>query len=178
VRVEPRSFEWGGEVAGLRDGECDLAFVWLPADTTGLHAEIVASEPRHAGLALGHPLAARGSISIGELADEPIMWTRRAPRHWVDWWAVNPRPDGRPPVWGPENEHVEEMLEQVAGGVAMCIAPSSLTEFYGRPDIAWVPIADIPPLRIAIAWRDADPVPPAVAAFAGVVRELAAESAG
>ena len=56
--------------------------------------------------------------------------------------------------------------------------PSSLTEFYGRPDIARVPIADIPPLRIAIAWRDADPVPPAVAAFAAVVRELAAQNAG
>ena len=44
------------------------------------------------------------------------MWTRRAPRYWVDWWAVNPRPDGSEPRWGPENENVEEMLEQVADG--------------------------------------------------------------
>src|SRR6476469_2938902 len=45
VRVEPRRFEWGGEVVAVREGECDVAFVWLPADLTGLTSEIVASEP-------------------------------------------------------------------------------------------------------------------------------------
>jgi DNA-binding transcriptional LysR family regulator len=172
VRVEPRRFEWGGEVAALREGECDVAFVWLPADLTGLRSEHVASEPRFAGLATGHALAERAELSVNELTDEPIMWTRRAPRYWVDWWAVNPRPDGREPRWGPENENVEEMLEQVADGSAYCIVPTSMTEFYGRPDLAWVPIKDIDPLRIALAWRERDGSP-LVAAFAAIVRELA-----
>src|SRR5918992_2460424 len=56
VRVEPRRFEWGGEVAAVRDGECDVAFVWLPADLTGLRHELIAAEPRFAGLAAGHRL--------------------------------------------------------------------------------------------------------------------------
>jgi DNA-binding transcriptional LysR family regulator len=172
VRVEPRRFEWGGEVAALRDGECEVAFVWLPADLTGLRWELVASEPRYAGLACGHRLAGRAELSVNELNAEPIMWTRRAPRYWVDWWAVNPRPDGSEPRWGPENDNVEEMLEQVADGSAYCIAPVSMTEYYARPDLAWVPIADIDPLRIALAWRERDGSP-LVAAFAGVVRELA-----
>src|SRR4051812_297993 len=51
VRVEPRRFDWGGEVAALREGECDVAFAWLPADLTGLRHELVASEARFAGLA-------------------------------------------------------------------------------------------------------------------------------
>ena len=101
------------------------------------------------------------------------MWTRRAPRYWVDWWAVNPRPDGREPRWGPENENVEEMLEQVADGSAYCIVPASMTEFYARPDLRWVPITDVDPLRIALAWRERD-TSPLVAAFAAVVRELSA----
>jgi DNA-binding transcriptional LysR family regulator len=172
VRVEPRRFEWGGEVAALRDGECDVAFVWLPADLTGLRSEIVAAERRYAGLATGHRLAGRAELSVLDLNDEPIMWTRRAPRYWVDWWAVNPRPDGREPRWGPENDNVEEMLEQVADGSAYCIAPASMTEYYARPDLAWVPITDIDPLRIALAWRERDGSP-LVAAFAAVVRELA-----
>jgi DNA-binding transcriptional LysR family regulator len=171
VRVEPRRFEWGGEVAALRDGECDVAFVWLPADLAGLRSEIVASEPRYAGLAVTHRLAGRASLSVDELTDEPIMWTRRAPRYWVDWWAVNPRPDGREPRWGPENDNVEEMLEQVADGSAYAIVPASMTEFYARPDLAWVPISDIDPLRIALAWRERD-ASPLVAAFAEIVREL------
>jgi DNA-binding transcriptional LysR family regulator len=172
VRVEPRRFEWGGEVAPLRDGDCDIAFVWLPADLTGLSWELVASEPRFAGLAAGHRLAGRTRLSVLDLNDEPIMWTRRAPRYWVDWWAVNPRPDGSEPRWGPENENVEEMLEQVADGSAYCIVPESMTQYYARPDLAWIAIEDIDPLRIALAWRERDSSP-LVAAFAGVVRELA-----
>jgi DNA-binding transcriptional LysR family regulator len=174
VRVEPRRFDWGGEVPALRDGDCDVAFVWLPADLTGLHAEIVAAEKRYASVAADHPLAGRDALSIAELDDEPIVWTRLAPRYWVDWWAVNPRPGGRAPRWGPESENVEEMLELVADGSAYCIAPSSMREYYARPDLAWIPIADIDPLRIALAWRERDRSP-LVAAFAAVVRELAAE---
>src|SRR3954454_25095730 len=59
VRVEPRRYDWGGEVAGLRDGECDVAFVWLPADLTGLKSELVATEARYAGVATAHALAGR-----------------------------------------------------------------------------------------------------------------------
>ena len=171
VRVEPRRYDWGGEVAGLRDGECDVAFVWLPADLTGLRSEIVATERRYAALAYEHPLSGRDAIEIDELNPDPIVWTRLAPRYWVDWWAVNPRPDGSQPRWGPESQNVEEMLEQVADGSAYCIVPASMTEFYARPDLVWVPLVDVDPLRIALAWRERD-ANPLVAAFAAIVREL------
>ena len=174
VRVEPKRFEWGGEAPALRDGRCDVAFVWLPADATGLTMELVAEEPRYVALHAGHRLAGRESVAIDELNAEPLMWTRRAPRFWVDWWAVNPRPDGSEPTWGPENDNVEEMLEQVAAGAAYCIVPASMTTHYRRPDLAWAPLRDVDPLRIALAWR-ADETSPLVPSFAEVVRELAAE---
>ena len=173
VRVEPKRFDWGGEVQALREGGCDVAFVWLPADSTGLELEIVATEPRVAGVPSGHRLAERDTISVLDLNPEPIMWTRRAPRFWVDWWAVNPRPDGSEPIWGPENENVEEMLEQVAAGAAICIAPKSMSLYYARPDLTWVPIGDVDPLRIALGRRTGDGDDPLVRAFAEVVRELA-----
>ncbi|SDC90773.1 LysR family transcriptional regulator [Actinokineospora iranica] len=171
VTVEPKRFDWGGEVAALRDGLVDVAFLWLPADTTGLHTEIVAVEPRMVGFAAGHKLADRDSVGILDLRDEPVMWTRKAPRYWVDWWAVNPRPDGSEPLWGPENDNVEEMLEHVAAGAAICIGPESMAAYYARPDLAWRPITDVPPLRIAFA-RPAASTNPLVAGFADVVREL------
>ncbi len=169
--VEPKRFEWGGEVMALREGLVDVSFVWLPADTTGLHTEVVATERRMVGLSAGHPLAARDRVSILDLGDEPLMWTRRAPREWVDWWAVNPRPDGREPVWGPENDNVEEMLEHVASGVAVCISPESMALHYGRPDLTWLPIEDVPPLRIAMCWP-VGTTDQSVADFAAVVRHL------
>jgi DNA-binding transcriptional LysR family regulator len=100
---------------------------------------------------------------------------RFTPRFRVDSWAVNPRPDGTEPNWGPENDNVEEMLEHVATGTAYCIAPRSMTEFYRRPDLTWLPITDIDPLRIALAWRPNEPSP-LVAAFADVVHELTANA--
>jgi DNA-binding transcriptional LysR family regulator len=171
VRVEPKRFDWGQEADGLRDGRVDVAFVWLPNDLTGLRAEVVHTEPRVVGLAVTHPLACREGISVLEINDDPLMWTERAPREWVDWWAVNPRPDGSSPRWGPTNDNVEEMLEQVAGGTAVCIAPAGMARYYARPDLAWVPITDVEPMRVALAWAEgADS--PLVARFAAVVREL------
>ncbi|WP_414941733.1 LysR family transcriptional regulator [Amycolatopsis sp. cmx-11-51] len=171
VVIEPKRFDWGGEVAAVRDGLVDAAFIWLPADTNGLHTEVVALEQRMVGLAADHRLAKRRSVTIKHLQTEPIMWTSKAPKPWVDWWAVNPRPDGSEPVWGPQNDNVEEMLEQVAGGLAICIGPSSMATYYARPDLVWLPITDIEPLRIAIAYPLSS-TNPLVAAFAAAVREM------
>ncbi len=175
ARIQPRVFAWGGEADALRRGSCDVAFLWLPNATTGLHVEQVAVERRFAGLPAGHPLAARAELSVLDLNPEPLMWTRRAPRSWVDWWAVNPRPDGSEPRWGPENENVEEMLEQVAAGTGVCIGPASMAARHARPDLTWIPLADAEPLRIALAWPAVPEggEPPLVRAFAQVVRELA-----
>jgi DNA-binding transcriptional LysR family regulator len=175
VRVEPKRFEWGEEAAALRDGRADVAFVWLPNDLTGLVSEVVCSEPRVVGLPAAHRLVATGEaaggLSILDVNDEPLMWTRRAPREWVDWWAVNPRPDGSEPRWGPTNDNVEEMLEQVAEGSAVCFAPRSMAAYYARPDIAWLPLTDVEPLRVALAWPEGGQTP-LVRAFVEVVREM------
>ncbi|MEV5573036.1 LysR family transcriptional regulator [Spirillospora sp. NPDC052269] len=169
VRVEPKRFDWGGEVPALRDGRVDVAFAWLPADLSGLRSEVVHTEPRVVGLPVAHPLASRPGLSVMDVAHEPLMWTERAPRPWVDWWAVNPRPDGSSPVWGPTNDNVEEMLEQVAEGAAICFAPASMGHYYTRPDLAWIPLTDVDPLRVALAWAAPAPL---VDGFVEVVHDL------
>lgn len=171
VRVEPKRYDWGQEVDALRDGRVDVAFAWLPADLAGLHAEVVHTEPRVVGLPSEHALAGRDSVSVLDVKDEPLMWTERAPRAWVDWWAVNPRPDGSEPRWGPTNDNVEEMLEQVAEGVAICFAPASMAEYYARPGLRWVPLTDVEPLQVALTWVNGAETP-LVQGFADVVRDL------
>jgi DNA-binding transcriptional LysR family regulator len=172
VAVEPKRFDWGGEAEAVREGLVDVAFVWLPADTTGLEFEVVAVEQRVVGMTTTHPLAALEEVSIMDLAAEPIMWTSLAPRPWVDWWAVNPRPDGSEPVWGPQNANVEEMLENVASGLGIAICPDSMSVYYARPDLVWRPVTDIEPLRIALAWP-ATSSNQLVASYADVVRKVA-----
>jgi DNA-binding transcriptional LysR family regulator len=85
---------------------------------------------------------------------------------------VNPRPDGSAPRWGPTNDNVEEMLEQVAEGTAICFAPVSMARYYARPDLVWVPLTDVEPLGVALAWMEGEDTS-LVRGFAGVVRELA-----
>jgi DNA-binding transcriptional LysR family regulator len=157
VAVESRSYDWGGEVPALKAGEVDLAIVWQPADLEGLDSIPLAEEERYIGLPVGHPLAARRSLSIMDVKDVPLAWTRRAPPEWVDWWAVNPRPDGSRATWGAENHNVEEMLDHAAAGNGACISPASMAACYRRPDIVWVPLTGVNPLRIELAWdREAD----------------------
>ena len=171
VRVQPKRYDWGGEAVALREGEVDAAFLWLPADTSGMHIEVVHSEPRVAGLWRGHRLTGRKSISILDIRDDPLMWTKTAPRAWVDWWAVNPRPDGSAPVSVPPTTTSRRCWSRLAEGRAVCIAPVSMGSFYGRPDLCWIPIDDIEPLRVALAWMR--PGSPLVSEFAAVVRKLA-----
>jgi DNA-binding transcriptional LysR family regulator len=175
VRLEPRRFDWGAEADALRAGACDVAFVWLPNDLHGLTTLPVTEERRHAALGIGHPLASRDTLTLADLDDEPIMWTRKAPRAWVDWWAVNPRPSGRAPRWGPENDNVEEMLEQVAAGLAYCLGPASMALNHARPDLRWLPVTDATPLRVVLAWASGDERP-LITAFVETVRSVLAAS--
>ena len=75
VRVQPKRYDWGGEAAALREGKVDAAFLWLPA-TPG---DARRSRPHRAAggrVWRGHRLARRKSISILDIRDDPLMWTK------------------------------------------------------------------------------------------------------
>ena len=147
--VTLRRVDWVSQGVVLREGRADLCVLRLPVDADELRYTVVWSEPRVAGFRSSHRLAGRREISIDELGDEPIV---DLPSH-RDYWAVNPRPDGREPLWGPEVTSVEEMLEVVASGRAMCITGASVASFYRRPDVVFVPLRGVSPSEIAIAWH-------------------------
>lgn len=159
VTVQRRRYDWAGEIAALHEGLVDIAFIWLPADLTGLHAEVVLEEPRMVGMASDHQLASRSAITVADLRDEPLPWPRRAPRIQLNWWAIVPRPDGSEPVWGPATDNISELIEHVAVGPGVCIMPASMAEYHARTDLAWRPLIDADPLRIALAWRADNPNP-------------------
>ncbi|MFJ6676186.1 LysR family transcriptional regulator [Actinosynnema sp. NPDC091369] len=173
--VEAKRLDWGGEAAALRKGEVDVAFIWQPADLTGLSTRTVATQRRMVGVAATHRLANRRSVVLADLRGEPIPRARRASEEWVDWWGVFPRPDGSEPVWGPANDNVEELLEQVAADQGVCIVPSSIAEFYARPDVVWRPLLDAEPTSVAVGWQTAT-ANAAVLEFVAVVAELAGVS--
>ena len=56
----------------------------------------------------------------------------------------------RQPV--PAFRTVEEKLEHVAAGHGIVVLPRSTAIFYRRPDVTCVPIEDISPNHVSLAW--------------------------
>ncbi len=60
---------------------------------------------------------------------------------------------------------LEEWLAEVAFGRGINLVPAGIAEEYARPGLAFVPVADVAPSRLALAWREHEP-PEAVRALA------------
>jgi DNA-binding transcriptional LysR family regulator len=160
---------WNDQEDVLRNGQADVAFLHLPVDHEGLELMPVRSEPRVAVLPASHPAADKPEISIAELADDPVIIQRGASPSWQAFHNVDPRPDGRRPRSGPEARNLEEKLQHVAAGRAISFVPASLAATVAQAGIAYVPVTDVPPIQVCLAWK-ADIESPLVEAFAACVK--------
>jgi DNA-binding transcriptional LysR family regulator len=50
---------------------------------------------------------------------------------------------------------MEEVLEYVKAGRGVIFLPRAITEAFPRPEVAYVPVTDIAPGQIALAWNPA-----------------------
>ncbi|WP_431954791.1 LysR family transcriptional regulator [Actinacidiphila sp. bgisy167] len=143
VLVQPHTYLADQGTAQLRQGMVDAAFLWLPADTTGLAVEVIAEETRMLGIAEGHPLAHQSRVDLADLGAD--AWR-------VNGGALAAAPWESDPLCAMPADNVEELLENVASGGGMCVLPQSVARLYQRPDLCWKPLADAPPQRIGLAW--------------------------
>ncbi|WP_181792798.1 LysR family transcriptional regulator [Streptomyces sp. WELS2] len=148
VLVQPHTYQSDQGTVHLRQGTVDAAFLWLPADTTGLVVEVIAEEARMLGVAEGHPLACRDRVTLADLGAE--AWR-------VNGGALPATPWESDPLCAMPSGNVEELLENVASGGGMCVLPQSVARLYQRPDLCWKPLADAPPQRIGLAWPAESP---------------------
>src|SRR5262249_33108756 len=78
----------GREGSHLIAGEADAAFMWLPRGDGRLNAAPLHEDQRAVALPDTHKLAGRSSVSITELADEPVVildvfLSEEPLRHWI-----------------------------------------------------------------------------------------------
>jgi len=151
LRVEVMRTGWDEQEQVLRDGRADVSYVRLPVDERGLRLLPLATEPRVAVVARTHRLAGEDGISITELAGEHLVQDPDAVPEWRDI-ATDIR--DRIPRSAQESRYsVEVKLEHVAMGRGVVVLPASVVAFYTRPDVCAVPVTDIGPGRIALAWE-------------------------
>jgi DNA-binding transcriptional LysR family regulator len=144
----------GDVPAALLEHRVDTAVTRLPLPAEGLDVTILYDEPRILVVPRDHRLADKESVTLDDIADEPLP---RTPYPDCDaFWRVDPRPDGRPAPDGPFITTIEDKIELIAGGQAAAILPASVPVTALRPDLATVPIEGITPSQVALAAREGD----------------------
>lgn len=149
VNVRLLRTSWDDQVDVLLDGRADIGVVRLPIDQHGLRVRPLFTEPRLVMLPAEHRLADRVSVTVRDLAGEHLLQDPDAVPEWRDV-ALELRDRRRPEV--PAIHQVEEKLELVASGAGICVLPLSTATFYTRPDVIALPVEDIGPNEVALAW--------------------------
>lgn len=154
IDIDVERIYWSDQPAALLDDRVDVSFVHLPVDARGLNLAHLYSSPRLALLPGSHELAGRSEIAIRELADDPVVLHVGASPSWEAWHNVDPRPDGRRPKRGPTARNLEEKIEAVGTGRAVSFIPVSVTTaLHIPPEVAAIPVTDIPPTKVCLAWK-------------------------
>ncbi|MFF4046504.1 LysR family transcriptional regulator [Streptomyces chartreusis] len=149
VNVRLLRTTWEDQVGVLLDGRADVGIVRLPIDRQGLEVHPLFQEPRVVMVPIGHRLADRRSVTVKDLAAEHLLQDPNAVPEWRDV-ALELQSGERPEV--PVIHQVEEKLELVAAGAGVCVLPLSTANFYTRPDVIPLPVDDLGPNEVALAW--------------------------
>jgi DNA-binding transcriptional LysR family regulator len=173
VRIQVMRTGWDDQVRVLHDGRADVSYIRHPFDRAGLATELLFSEPRVVVLPAEHPLASAPSVLMAELATEQLL---QDPAAVPEWAAVAAEVRRRRGPARTASRTVEEKLELVAVGSGIAILPVSTARFYRRDDVVFVPVADLPPTEVRLAW-DASRRSRLVDAFVSTARAAARPSA-
>ena len=156
--------------AGLASGASQAAFLLGPLTTEGLDSVTVLREQRHVMLPAYHPLAGREQLRAADLAG--VTWLRvPAPEsEWTRFWFQHPAGG---PSTGPEIRSGVEWVPAIEAGRGVAFTLPTLAADYLPPQIVTVPVVDIEPGSVLLAWP-ADGADPLVEASVTAVRQTLA----
>jgi DNA-binding transcriptional LysR family regulator len=155
VDLKLQRLRWWDQTDPLLDGRVDVGFVRFPVPIQGLGLVPLYTEPLTVVLPAGHPLARRASVTLADIADEPVLRYTDAPPAWNAFWSMDPRPDGTQPRHGPAVRDMEEIVEYARAGRGVAFLPVAIAAAFPRPDVAYVPITGVQAGQIVLAWEAA-----------------------
>jgi DNA-binding transcriptional LysR family regulator len=141
---------WDDQVEMVLDGRIDASFVRFPIKRRGLRVIPLYTEPRVVVLPATHPLAARETVRVADLAGLDLLQNPQAVPEWRD---ASAAVRGTAPSPPSRARTVEEKLEMVAGELGVVILPASTARFYTRPDVTCRPVEDLAPNQVALAYQ-------------------------
>ena len=151
--VQTLHMGWDDPREPLLHHRVDAAVTRLPMQTDGLNVTILYDEPRMLLVSVEHRLAGKESVTLDDIAGEPMPRLRDQARN--AYHLVDPRPDGTLAPEGPVVETIEDKLELIAAGEAVAIVPAGpLANF--RPDLTTIPVYGVEPGHVVLATRAGD----------------------
>ncbi|CDR07212.1 LysR family transcriptional regulator [Streptomyces iranensis] len=153
VDIQMKQFAFADPLAGLGNGDADVAFVRPPLrPDPAIEWCPVLDEGRVLILSERHPLAQYPAVTVEMLINEPFV-ARRAPDEWRDFWLGVDHRDGHAVRIGAEVSTVDECLEAVLTGQGIAFTQSSSQRYYSRPGLAFVAVKGLSGSTAAVAWR-------------------------
>jgi DNA-binding transcriptional LysR family regulator len=149
-----RQYDIADPFRALRSDELDVMVVKFALREADLeHSAVLAHDARAALVGENHPLARRASVSVEELAPfDSFSRPERMPAYvWDE--VVPPRtPGGQTVNRAHRLTTVEEMMTLVTASRAVHMTLESLCDV-AAPGVRIVPIHDLPPAPVFLAWR-------------------------
>jgi DNA-binding transcriptional LysR family regulator len=161
--------DWNVARESLLDHRVDAVVTRLPFPTDHLHVTILYDEPRVLVVPVDHRLAGKESITLDDIADEPMPRIRNSDPAWSAYWRIDPRPDGRRAPDGPFIDALEDKFEVIAAGQAVAITAGGSHISVIRPDLTTIPLEGVEPSHVVVACRADDR-----SRLVGAFRKLAA----
>ncbi|MFE2408642.1 LysR family transcriptional regulator [Kitasatospora sp. NPDC059408] len=156
-----REAELVDRITLLRAGEVDLVFAEYPLREPDLvPGPVLVSEPRMLALPTGHPLAQQDAVAPEQLADLPLVQLPSAvPESFRADRTPARTPNGRPIPPGPEGGTLNEILTLVGAGRGVFPLGAQARRYHPRPDVAYRPLADAPPVQWGLLHHRDRPTP-------------------
>src|SRR6201992_3107153 len=110
--VHVSHLDWDQARNALLDHRVDAVVTRLPFPTDQLHVTVLYAEPRVLAVPIDHRLPGRGSVTLDDIADEPMPRVRHSDPAWSAFWRIDPRPDGRR---APDGPFIDALDDQLAG---------------------------------------------------------------
>jgi DNA-binding transcriptional LysR family regulator len=140
VAVNAIRIEWDEQHAAIADGRADIAWIRTPIADSDLVITLLFNDPEMIALPAAHPLTGHNTVSLADLADEPMLHYDAAPGHEAG------RPSARRGI-----RTMEEKLEAVALGHGLALVPATAAAYYQRTDITYRPVSGAQPYQVALA---------------------------
>ncbi|TCC46990.1 LysR family transcriptional regulator [Kribbella pittospori] len=159
-----REVQLDDAVPRLLDGGVEVLLTCFLSEQDDLvTGPALVTEARMLAVPSGHAFADRQSVSVEDLAGVAVL---RTPDD-----LPSSHPPHQTPAEGPAAGSFQEILTLVGAGRGVFLIGAHMRRYYMRPDVAYVPIQDAPPVQWRLMWRT-DGATARIHAFATAAHDL------